>query len=82
VTQGAGSTGAAAEFEVYDTGEGVSNEDLKNVFKPFFTTKQPGQGTGLGLTICQQLAHKNGAEIEIKSRKGSWTRVRLRVPYA
>ena len=72
----------AAELEVYDTGEGISVDDLKNVFKPFFTTKRPGQGTGLGLTICQQLANKNGAEIEMKSRKGSWTRVRLRVPYA
>lgn len=71
-----------AELEVFDTGEGIPAQNLKSVFKPFFTTKQPGQGTGLGLTICQQLAHKNGAELEMTSRRGAWTRVRLRVPHA
>jgi signal transduction histidine kinase len=70
-----------AEVAVYDTGEGIRKLDLKNVLKPFFTTKRPGEGTGLGLTICQQLAHKYGGELLIDSKEGAWTRVALRLPY-
>jgi signal transduction histidine kinase len=71
-----------AVLEVADTGEGIPPDELKNVWKPFFTTKRPGDGTGLGLTICQQLAKQNGAVIELESKWGSWTRVTLRLPYA
>jgi signal transduction histidine kinase len=70
-----------AEVSVYDTGEGIKKSDLKNIFKPFFTTKRPGEGTGLGLTICRQLAHKYGGMLEIDSKEGAWTRVTLRIPY-
>ncbi|MGK5082397.1 HAMP domain-containing sensor histidine kinase [Bdellovibrionota bacterium FG-1] len=70
-----------ARVTVYDTGEGIKKTDLKNIFKPFFTTKGPGEGTGLGLTICQQLAHKYGGLLEIDSKEGGWTRVVLKIPY-
>ncbi len=70
-----------AQIVVYDTGGGIKKSDLKNVLKPFFTTKRPGEGTGLGLTICQQLAHKQGGQLEIDSKEGSWTKVTLRIPY-
>lgn len=70
-----------ARVSVYDTGEGIKKVDLKNIFKPFFTTKRPGEGTGLGLTICRQLAHKYGGTLEIDSKEGSWTRVTLLLPY-
>jgi len=70
-----------ALLSVYDTGEGIKKTDLNNVLKPFFTTKRPGEGTGLGLTICQQLAHKYGGKLEIDSKEGAWTRVTLRLPY-
>lgn len=70
-----------AQVSVYDTGEGIKKADLKNIFKPFFTTKRPGEGTGLGLTICQQLAHKYGGRLEIDSKEGIWTRVTLLIPY-
>jgi len=72
---------AWAEISVYDTGEGIRKGDLQSVLKPFFTTKRPGEGTGLGLTICQQLIHKYGGHLSIDSREGSWTRVILRLPY-
>lgn len=68
-------------LSVYDTGEGIRKTDLSNVLKPFFTTKQPGEGTGLGLTICQQLIHKYGGTLEIDSKEGTWTKVTLRIPY-
>jgi signal transduction histidine kinase len=70
-----------AQVSIYDTGEGVKKADLKNIFKPFFTTKLPGEGTGLGLTICRQLAHKYGGTLDIDSKEGAWTRVTLRIPY-
>jgi signal transduction histidine kinase len=70
-----------AEIEVYDTGEGIRKTDLDRVLKPFFTTKRPGEGTGLGLTICQQLVTKYGGELLIDSREGAWTRVTVKMPY-
>lgn len=73
--------GAWASLSVYDTGEGIPRSDLQNVVKPFFTTKRPGDGTGLGLTICQQLARKYGGKLELDSKEGGWTRVTLKIPY-
>lgn len=70
-----------AHVVIYDTGEGICKADLKNVLKAFFTTKRPGEGTGLGLTICQQLAQKYGGELFIDSKEGAWTRVTLKLPY-
>ncbi len=70
-----------ATIKVYDTGAGIKKTDIGKVLKPFFTTKPPGQGTGLGLTICQELAHKYGGMLEIDSKEGVWARVTLRIPY-
>ncbi len=70
-----------AEIDVYDTGEGIRKTDLDRVLKPFFTTKRPGEGTGLGLTICQQLVTKYGGELLIDSKEGAWTRVTVKMPY-
>ena len=70
-----------AQISVYDTGEGIRKVDLKNVLKPFFTTKRPGEGTGLGLTICQQLIQKYGGDLLIDSKEGVWTKVVIRLPY-
>jgi signal transduction histidine kinase len=69
------------ELGVLDSGEGISKADLPNVFKPFFTTKEAGEGTGLGLTICQEIARKYRGKLEIESKEGSWTRVTLQLPY-
>lgn len=70
-----------AVISVYDTGEGIARADISKVLKPFFTTKRPGEGTGLGLTICQQLASKYGGELLIDSKEGAWTRVTVRLPF-
>jgi signal transduction histidine kinase len=70
-----------AQLSVYDTGVGIGKEDLKNVTKPFFTTKGPGEGTGLGLNICQQLAAKYGGMLELDSKEGAWAKVMLKIPY-
>lgn len=68
-------------IRVKDTGEGIAHADLGKVLKPFYTTKAPGEGTGLGLTICQELAKKYGGWIEINSDQGNWTEVQVKLPY-
>lgn len=70
-----------AVLTVFDTGEGIAKQDLKNVFRPFFTTKKPGEGTGLGLSIIQDLVKKYGGTVEIESKKTAWTKVSLEFPY-
>lgn len=67
---------------IRDTGMGIRAQDLKNVIKPFFTTKRPGEGTGLGLTICHQLVTKYQGAIEIDSEEDAWAEVRVLIPYS
>lgn len=51
-----------------DTGKGIREEDIENVFNPFFTTKE--EGTGLGLAISYGIINRHGGEIEVKSMPG------------
>jgi signal transduction histidine kinase len=70
-----------AEISVKDSGMGISSDDLQSVVKPFYTTKGPGEGTGLGLTICQQLVKKYDGVLNLSSKEGSWTEVKIRLPF-
>ena len=72
---------AWAVISIYDTGEGIPKTDLIKVFKAFYTTKRPGEGTGLGLTICSDLAKKYGGILEVDSKEGVWTQVTIKLPY-
>lgn len=67
-------------IEVGDSGVGIPKAQLQQVLKPFFTTKPVGSGTGLGLTICRELARKANGDLRIESKEGSWTRVSLEFP--
>jgi signal transduction histidine kinase len=71
-----------AQISIYDTGEGIKKVDMAKVLKPFFTTKPPGEGTGLGLTICKELVQKYGGSLALDSKEGAWTRVTVRVPFS
>jgi signal transduction histidine kinase len=65
--------GEAGEFvwlAVGDQGEGIATEDLSHLFDPFFTTKAPGQGFGLGLSVCHRIAADAGGRIEVRSIVG------------
>jgi two-component system NtrC family sensor kinase len=64
-------------IDIEDTGLGMDEEQLKQIFNPFFTTKNPGEGTGLGLFIVKQITEKNGGEITIESEPGKGTVVHL-----
>jgi len=69
------------ELAVIDTGPGMPPEVIKQVLKPFFTTKAPGQGTGLGLTISQRLVKKYGGRLEIQSALGKGSTITVTLPY-
>jgi two-component system sensor histidine kinase PhcS len=60
---------------VRDNGSGVAPENLPRLLDPFFTTKAPGQGMGLGLSICHTIVKNHGGEIRVKSEQGQWTEV-------
>ncbi len=71
-----------AQLRVCDTGVGIPEENLERLFDPFFTTREPGEGVGLGLTICHQIMQEHGGDVEISSRKGEGTEVILTFPPA
>ncbi|HVY62466.1 MAG TPA: ATP-binding protein, partial [Planctomycetota bacterium] len=60
----------AVAVEFSDTGVGISAEDLKRVFEPFYSTKALGHGTGLGLAICHQVVKRHGGTITVTSEAG------------
>lgn len=62
-------------MSIVDNGKGISEENIDNVFDPFYTTK--ADGTGLGLSICYQCAKDNNAQIIINSKKHQGTRIDL-----
>jgi len=72
--------GKAVEIEFSDTGEGISEENLKKLFEPFFTTKEPGKGVGLGLSISYNIIKKHGGTIEASSKKGKGSTFTVRLP--
>jgi CheY-like chemotaxis protein len=71
-----------AVVEVSDSGAGIRPEDIPNLFTPFFTTKPPGIGTGLGLPICQRIIAQMGGEIQVESEMGKGSTFRVLLPPA
>ncbi|OPX36176.1 MAG: two-component sensor histidine kinase [Desulfobacteraceae bacterium 4484_190.3] len=65
---------------VRDNGIGISPENLKHIFRPFFTTKPPGKGTGLGLSVCYGIIENMGGTIEVESEKGIGTTFIITLP--
>lgn len=60
--------GNAVAVSIRDTGMGIRREDMKKIFKPFFTTKK--RGVGLGLAHCQRIVRRHGGRIRVKSIQG------------
>ncbi len=68
------------EIRVSDTGIGMDPETIRHAFEPFFTLKDVGKGTGLGLPAVYGTVHSHGGTIDLESAPGRGTTVRLRLP--
>ncbi len=79
-------TGPEADAEgmitlsIRDTGRGISKNDIKNIFKPFFTTKE--RGVGLGLAICQKIIKEHGGSISVESDPSRGTEFLIKIKTA
>jgi len=74
--------GGYLRLSVSDTGTGMGAATLARASEPFFTTKPPGQGTGLGLAMARGFAHQSGGGLLIESAPGQGTTVTLWLPEA
>ena len=68
------------EVQFRDTGGGVPTEDRDELFSPFFTTKEPGKGTGLGLYISQKIVRQHGGSIDFRCLETGGTIFSVHLP--
>jgi two-component system NtrC family sensor kinase len=66
--------------EVIDEGVGIRRAELNKIFEPFYTTKPPGRGTGLGLSVCYAIVSGHGGRIEVDSIPGAGSVFRILLP--
>jgi two-component system NtrC family sensor kinase len=67
---------------VEDTGTGIENNVMSKIFQPFFTTKDVGLGTGLGLSVVYGIVTSHGGSIDVDSKVGQGTRIKIMLPRA
>ncbi|HVT97543.1 MAG TPA: ATP-binding protein [Acidobacteriaceae bacterium] len=80
ITLRAQSRGSEIVFSVCDHGSGMSNETLRRIAEPFFTTKEPGKGMGLGTFLVRTFAQRLGGELRYQSALGNGTTATLTLP--
>ena len=68
-------------IQVEDSGMGIPRENLPKIFDPFFSTKDVGRGTGLGLSVSHGIVKKHGGRIEVKSEPGRGSTFTVFLPY-
>jgi len=67
-------------IHIEDTGQGIPRENLEKIFEPFFSTKPPGEGTGLGLFVSRSIVEKLGGTLTVESQLGHGSRFTVRLP--
>ena len=67
---------------ITDTGHGISEQNMSQVFDPFYTTKEIGKGTGIGLSVCYNIVRQHGGEISLVSSDQTGTVVTITFPVA
>ncbi len=65
---------------ISDTGEGMAPEQVKQIFNPFYSTKEIGKGTGLGLSVSLSIVESMGGTIDVQSLKGSGSSFTITLP--
>jgi len=68
------------KFTIEDSGEGIPKEIQDKIFEPFFSTKEVGKGTGLGLAVSYSIIKRHGGRIEVTSEPGQGTKVSVLLP--
>ncbi|WP_429884481.1 sensor histidine kinase [Geoalkalibacter halelectricus] len=74
--------GDYAEILVGDNGPGIAPADLERVFEPFYSTKERGQGTGLGLAVCRKLVEEHGGQVSASGAADGGALFRVLLPLA
>jgi PAS domain S-box-containing protein len=82
VASGVERAGDYVAIEVRDTGIGIPQSHLDRIFDPFFSTKEVGQGTGLGLSMVFGFVKQSGGSVEVRSAEGCGTTFRIYLPKA
>lgn len=65
---------------ISDNGKGMSKAEVAHIFEPFYTTKDPGKGTGLGLATCHRIIEQHGGEVNVVSAPNEGTTFIIRLP--
>ncbi|MBM9536713.1 PAS domain-containing protein [Desulfobulbus alkaliphilus] len=75
-----GSASSWVSLVVQDTGQGIDSDVIHHIFTPFFTTKKPGEGTGMGLSVVHGIVRELGGEISVQSSPGKGTTFTVLLP--
>ena len=67
-------------FQIKDSGCGITRDAIEQIWDPFFTTKDVGQGTGLGLAVTYNIIKRHGGEISVESQLGKGSKFTVRIP--
>lgn len=73
-------TGGTIKITFADTGCGIPDNSINRIFDPFFSTKEPGKGTGLGLAVSYRIIEQMGGEIRAESQEGEGTAIHVILP--